>query len=197
MWPQKAAVRCQYHWPNCCCQGEGSAFDFLTRHSQVQSAASSFQGFERRDDTLGNIERNSIAVCFNASAAKALMDSQVQSKFHQIHMASHVFMILPSRPHLVDLMPWQKSGELCKWWNSGMEEVLPFQTSTIYQVHHFVVATQVVLTSLSLEFSNQIDELRNNHGNITNKNFKAAVLRLRGTCQDQVLRGRHYVYGTL
>ena len=28
-------------------------------------------------------------------AAKALMDSEVQSKFHQLHMASHVFMILP------------------------------------------------------------------------------------------------------
>ena len=28
-------------------------------------------------------------------AAKALMDSAVQSKFHQLHMASHVFMILP------------------------------------------------------------------------------------------------------
>ena len=70
-----------------------------------------------------------------------------------------------------------------------MEELLPFQTSTIYQVHHFGVATQVALTSLSLEFSNQIEELRNNHGNITNKNFKAAVLRLRGTCQDRVLPG--------
>ena len=28
-------------------------------------------------------------------AAKALMDSEVQSKFHQLHMASHVFMIIP------------------------------------------------------------------------------------------------------
>ena len=27
--------------------------------------------------------------------AKALMDSEVQSKFHQLHMASHVFMIIP------------------------------------------------------------------------------------------------------
>ena len=30
-----------------------------------------------------------------------------------------------------------QSGELGKWWKSGMEEVLPFQNSTIYKVHHF------------------------------------------------------------
>ena len=104
-------------------------------------------------------------------AAKALMDSEVQSKFHQLHMASHVFMIIP----LVHTSTSRGSHALgeevvnlinggCLEWKNIKEEM---QAAISHSGGSDIIAFENVPTK-SRKFATTMEDT-------TMKNFKAAA----------------------
>ena len=103
--------------------------------------------------------------------AKALMDSQVQSKFHQIEMASHVFLILPivhtstsrgSHALAEEVMNFVNGGSLA--WKNGKGEMKA-------AISHSGGADIIVFENFPTKSRNFPTTMENT----TKKNFKAAV----------------------
>ena len=104
-------------------------------------------------------------------AAKALMDSEVQSKFHQLHMASHVFMIIPLVNTSTSRGSHALGEEVVNLINGGSLEWKNIKGEMHAAISHSggsdIIAFQNVPTT-SRKFARTME-------NTTMKNFKAAA----------------------
>ena len=104
-------------------------------------------------------------------AAKALMDSEVQSKFHQLHMASHVFMIIPLVHTSTSRGSHALGEEVVSLVNGGSLEWKHIKGEMHAAISHSggsdVIAFENVPTT-SRKFATTME-------NTTMKNFKAAA----------------------